>query len=476
MQQLTRDRRRHLPVLFVFFGLILFLNLFSASDYQLLSAVVKLRIAVGYAPETRIILPPVGQIGASTHWLPVRLSVELRSVDLGQLQTLVFSPALDPDALPQAVWEGSLRILVLFAIRLVGLGAAGPLLLNYCAGDRNPKKLVQSGAAGALLVMLLIALLYFTFDVTGFERLEYEGMIQAAPWVLSMAWEAFDQVEELGSRVQALAGNLYSLLQEVENLGPLGLVQADVTVLHVSDIHNNPVAYNFAKQVVDSFPVDFIMDTGDLTDWGTALEMEIAKRIEDVRLPYLFVTGNHDSPEVLKKLSAIANAVLISQEETAVAGLRIAGTGDLVADSFLATPASPAENTAYARELNKRWSEVEERPDIFMVHNHLVAEALEPGLFPVVAYGHTHAWGVKERDGTVYSNAGTTGAAGIRGFQAREPLPYSLSLLYFSRDEGGRLRLQAVDGVHVTGLGTSFSLHRTFVQSRNSDDSVEVVR
>jgi predicted phosphodiesterase len=301
-------------------------------------------------------------------------------------------------------------------------------------------------------------------------------MIQAAPWVLSMAWEAFDQVEELGSRVQALAGNLYSLLQEVENLGPLGLVQADVTVLHVSDIHNNPVAYNFAKQVVDSFPVDFIMDTGDLTDWGTALEMEIAKRIEDVRLPYLFVTGNHDSPEVLKKLSAIANAVLISQEETAVAGLRIAGTGDLVADSFLATPASPAENTAYARELNKRWSEVEERPDIFMVHNHLVAEALEPGLFPVVAYGHTHAWGVKERDGTVYSNAGTTGAAGIRGFQAREPLPYSLSLLYFSRDEGGRLRLQAVDGVHVTGLGTSFSLHRTFVQSRNSDDSVEVVR
>ena len=61
MQQLTRDRRRHLPVLFVFFGLILFLNLFSASDYQLLSAVVKLRIAVGYAPETRIILPPVGK-------------------------------------------------------------------------------------------------------------------------------------------------------------------------------------------------------------------------------------------------------------------------------------------------------------------------------------------------------------------------------------------------------------------------------
>ena len=109
-----------------------------------------------------------------------------------------------------------------------------------------------------------------------------------------------------------------------------------------------------------------------------------------------------------------------------------------------------------------------------MVHNHRVAEALEPGLFPVVAYGHTHLWGVQERGNSVYSNAGTTGAAGIRGFQSREPLPYSLSLLYFVRDQQGHLQLQAVDGVHVTGLGTSFSLHRTFIHGRNSEGDVEL--
>ncbi len=476
MQQLTKDRRRHLPVLFIVMGLVLFINFFSAADYQLLSTVVKLKMNLCYAPETRIVLPPVGQIAAPTHWLPVRLSVELRSVDLAQLQNVVFSPSLATDELLRVLWAGAVRILALFAVKLIGLGAAGPLLLLSLAGERNPKKLIRSGAAGAVLVLLLLGTLYFTYDTTGFEHLEYEGMIQAAPWVLNLAWDAFDQVEELGERVQALARNLYSLLQEVENLGPLGLVQADVVVLHVSDIHNNPVAYNFVKQVVSSFPVDFIMDTGDLTDWGTALEMEIARRIEDVELPYLFVTGNHDSPEVLIRLSAIKNAVLIGAEATSMAGLRVAGTGDLVADSFLATPASPSELDAYARELNAKWSQVADRPEIFMVHNHLVAELLEPGLFSAVAYGHTHGWGVKEREGTVYSNAGTTGAAGIRGFQAREPLPYSLSLLYFSRDEEGTFRLQAVDGVHVTGLGTSFSLHRTFIHSRNSDDNVEIVR
>jgi len=178
----------------------------------------------------------------------------------------------------------------------------------------------------------------------------------------------------------------------------------------------------------------------------------------------------------LRKVSAIPNAIVISGEEQSISGLTIAGTGDLVADSYLATPASVLESDAYAEELNRMWGEVENRPDVFMVHNHRVAEGLRPGLFPVVVYGHTHLWGVKEIGETVYSNAGTTGAAGIRGFQGKEPLPYSLSLLYFALDEEGHFALQAIDGVHVTGLGTSFSLQRTFVEhGRNREGDVEIL-
>ena len=474
MRQITRDRRRHLPVLFLILGLILFVNLFSGTDYQLLSIVVNIKASLGYPAQTNIVLPPIGRVMVPTHWLPVRLNVELKSVDLSSLKGIVFAPSLDTEAVVDAMREGALRILVLFALKVVSLGTAGSVFCLYLWGERRPKKLVRAGASAAGIVLLLVLVVLYTYDVSGFERLEYEGMIEAAPWVLNLVWDALGQVEELGERVQVLARNLYSLLEELETLGPLGLVQADVLVLHVSDIHNNPVAYRFAKQVADSFPVDFIMDTGDLTDWGTSLEVEIAGRIADLKLPYLFVSGNHDSPEVMSKLATIGNAVLISGEEQTIKGLRVAGTGDLVANTYLATPASLSELQAYADEINKRWSAVEHRPDIFMVHNHRVAEALEPGLFPVVAYGHTHLWGVQERGQSVYSNAGTTGAAGIRGFQSREPLPYSLSLLYFALDQRGHLQLQAVDGVHVTGFGTSFSLHRTFIQSRNNEGDVEL--
>ena len=474
MQGFTKDRRKYLPVLFVFLGLILFINLFSSTDFQLLSFMINLQVKLGHAARTSVRLPPVGQLYAPTHWLPIRLNAELRGVDLNLLKTVAFSPNLDSPEMLEAIKQEALRILLLFFLKVVALGVSGSVFLLFIGGIRQPRQLFLGGVAAALVIVLLVGVLYATYDISGFEHLEYEGMIEAAPWILGLAWDAVAQVEELGKRVQVLASNLYSALQELENLGPLGLVQADVLVLHVSDIHNNPIAYSFAKQVVDSFPVDFVVDTGDLTDWGTALEMEITGRIEDLKVPYLFVTGNHDSPEVLRKLTSVKNAVLITHEEQVIQELRVAGTGDLVADTYLATPASPRELEAYARELNEVWGKIADKPDIFMVHNHLVAEALEPGLFPLVTYGHTHLWGLHERGATVYSNAGTTGAAGIRGFQGREPLPYSLSLLYFKRDADGKLRLEAVDGVHVTGLGTSFSLQRTFIDGRNSDDGVEI--
>lgn len=476
MHETPKDRRKHLPVLFAFLGIVLFINLFSGIDYYFFPATLNLKARIGYLPQTRVVIPPVGEVRANTHWVPVQISVELRSVDLATLRQIVFAPTLDSEEIKSNVREGILKILTFFTLRLMVLAVCGALFGLLILQVRHIPHLIWAGVAGVLVVMFLVISLYATYDLTAFEELEYEGMIEAAPWVLNLAWQALDQVEELGERVQVLASNLYSALEQLEDLGPLGLVEADVLVLHVSDIHNNPVAYNFATQVIDSFAVDFILDTGDLTDWGTALEADISRRIQTLGLPYLFVSGNHDSPDVVRRINAIPNAQVISDEEVTVAGLRIAGIGDLVADSYLPTPASLREIESLVTRLNEKWESREDRPDIFMVHNHRVAEGIKPDLFPVVVYGHTHLWGVKQVEGTVYSNAGTTGAAGIRGFQGKEPLPYSLSLLYFVGNDEGKLVLQAIDGVHVAGLGMSFSLQRTFVEhGRNSDQDVEII-
>lgn len=471
---IAKDRAGHLAVLSVLLGIVLFINLFSSTDYNVISLLVNFELKMGYPPQTRIVLPPVGEIRANTHWLPLRLSVTLKNVDLALLRNVVFSAPHATQVLVDDIQVGMHRLLFYFTLKLMVLGASGAAFALWFMGIRQLRSFMWGTTAALIVVLIMATGTYFTYDLDAYDRLEYEGIIEAAPWVLNMVWEALDRVEELGERVQVLAGNLYSALNRLETLGPIGLVEADLVVLHVSDIHNNPVAYDFAKKVIESFPIDFVMDTGDLTDWGTALEAEISRRIGELSVPYLFTSGNHDSPEVMQRLEEISNVIIIQNKEQDLFGLRIAGIGDLVADRFSPKPASLVELSKVADQINEKWSQEKSRPHIYMVHNHRIAKAIQPGLFRAVVYGHTHVLDLKEIDDTVYINAGTTGAAGIRGFQSKEPLPYSLTLLYFAFDEDGEPDLIAVDGVHVAGLGFGFSLERTFVgSSRDLKEGVE---
>lgn len=476
-RRIALDRKKQLQFLLICLGVLLSIQLFSGTDFHSLSVVVNLNVKVGHPAYTSVVIPPVGEIRARTHLVPLRLNLELKNVNLALLRGIVFSTPESMDAIYSELANGFKRLIYYFIAKLLLLGTSGAVVSLYLLGARDGKSLLVGGLIGFLFVSVLTGLMYFSYDLQAFEQLEYEGIIEAAPWALDLAWQTLSQVEELGNRIQTLARNLYSVLERLEQLGPLSLVQGDLVAVHVSDIHNNPVAYDFLKQIVESFPVQVIFDTGDLTDWGTTLEAEVTARIAELKIPYVFVSGNHESLEVLERLAELDNVIVVEHSVTKILDLVIVGVSDLAATNLLPAPASIDDLAKQAENINNYWSEIEERPDILMVHNHRVAKAIKPGLFPLVLYGHTHVLELEQIDGTIYNNAGTTGAAGIRGFQTREPLPYSLSLLYFSRNEQDKLAVQAIDGVHVTGLGSSFSLQRTFIEaSRNPDLNVEKLR
>jgi len=103
-----------------------------------------------------------------------------------------------------------LRLLLsLFVLKLVVLGAAGGVFALVFLGTRDGRQLFWAGASGAIVTALLVLTLVFTYDLAAFESLEYEGVIEAAPWALNLFWEAAGKVEELGERTRVLAGNLY---------------------------------------------------------------------------------------------------------------------------------------------------------------------------------------------------------------------------------------------------------------------------
>ncbi len=74
----------------------------------------------------------------------------------------------------------------------------------------------------------------------------------------------------------------------------------DVSILHVSDIHLNPLGVEIVRQLATQFQVDAVLDTGDLTSFGSPVEARIGDLIAGIPVPYYLAPGNHDSPRCVR--------------------------------------------------------------------------------------------------------------------------------------------------------------------------------
>lgn len=437
---------------------LLFIHLFARLPVELGGFLFEAAARLDWPPKTRLLIPPVGEIRAATHGGPVSFHITLWSVDMDAVHALLEpdpSPGNAPaapipwplaegrrwahlddlgDALAAAIRRAARDLL----LRAAALGLAGGVLGALVVGGWHPlRRWLTAGALGAAAGLLLLVPAYGTYSVRAFSSARYTGIIEAAPWMIETVQEGLGRVEELGSRLRTIAANLYTLFERIDHLGELGLPPADLIVLHVSDLHNNVAALDLVQAVARRFAVDFIIDTGDVTDWATSWEADLAAGVGSLGLPYLITPGNHESPLVVERLRATPNVRVLADELVTVMGLRIYGFSDPGALSPSPRSMTPEEAAARAGHIAAAVAELAEPVDIIAVHNHRVAELLPDGLAQAILFGHNHRLAVDTDRPTVRINAGTTGAAGIRGLQSSEPVPYSLVILYFSRRPPG---------------------------------------
>ena len=84
---------------------------------------------------------------------------------------------------------------------------------------------------------------------------------------------------------------------------------------------------DFAQQVAESFDVDFVIDTGDITSFGTPIENLIATKIPGFERPYLFVRGSHDSIALQAEVAQVPNAIVLDGQAETIDGLTVYGLG-----------------------------------------------------------------------------------------------------------------------------------------------------
>ncbi|HHV61835.1 MAG TPA: metallophosphoesterase [Firmicutes bacterium] len=467
-----------LPILMALFGTIVFINQLGRMPYDVegLRIEVAARVVPPGAPGiSRLAIPPIGRVQARTHLAPLRLTLTLKEVDPAFLQSR-FAVSGDFSRFSDIFRSAGRDLIIRFITRLLILGALGGAfgvyLVRGALSRELARGLLSGGLTGLVVVSLLLSATWLTYDPDAFRKPEYQGIIEAAPWMLAILDKSVAKVGEIRASTEAFAANLSTLFNRAESLRPVRGSEQVIRVLHVSDIHNNPAAIGFIEKVIESFRVDLVIDTGDITDYGTGLEAALTGFIRDLGVPYVFVGGNHDSPIVLRTIAQYPNAVMVGGRKVIVRGIAIAGVDDPGSHRDEMAPASD-EEVGRARAGAQRLLEGSgARPTIFVTHDYRVAEPFT-GRVPVILYGHDHKLKVEVKDGTVVVDAGTTGGAGVRGLQDEKPLPLSLALLHISRrqEDYPGAKLVAVDTITLSSVDGGFVLERRVIEPQPGSES-----
>ena len=328
------------------------------------------------------------------------------------------------------------------------------------------------------MVVATGALAVATFQPTAIQEPQYHGLLTNAPAVVGDARRIADQYQEYRDQLQRLVQNVSRLYGTISTLPVYEPAAGTTRVLHISDMHLNPAAWSVVATVVTQFNIDVVVDTGDITDWGSEPEDSYVAPIASLKAPYLYIRGNHDSVNTAATVARQPNATVLDNSVVTVKGITFAGIGDprFTPDKGAGASGPDRELVRYTgASLAGRIRVSDDRVDVAMVHDPLSADLLA-FTSPVILAGHTHKRDVHRLDGPAGSptrhrsllmTEGSTGGAGLRGLERAEPLALALSVLYF--DDTGTL--QAYDDITVGGTGLSqVALERHLVKPDEPDE------
>ena len=430
---------------------LLALRLIPPTSHELGPTTVSAKAEFGRG-ETTLLVSPLGTVSAQTHAAPLHLDLSITEIDPTSLGNAVSSETAQQELVDSV--ESDLRDTTMRIVLQLALGAA---IIGAIVGALLPRRrwtTVLAGALGAgLVVGALLATTAATFEVEAFEEPRFTGALERAPEVIAAVNREFGSFEELSSRYEKAAGRLSELLSLVAE-PTAGPTAGSVSILHISDLHSNPIGVQITAQLAREFDVDAVLDTGDVTSFGASIESRMSEFIERVPAPYLFVPGNHDSPANRAALARARNVTLLDGEVVNIAGVDILGWAD---PTFTATQDVTTEEGNEIRVAEaERVAQVvaEDLPDILAVHDVRLAED-SVGDVELVLAGHTHEEGLEIEDGTTLMTVGSTGATGLGSFFVEADVPYEAEIIYFEGD-----RAAAYDYISMTGPGLDFTVER----------------
>ncbi|WP_446218929.1 metallophosphoesterase [Micromonospora sp. IBHARD004] len=409
---------------------------------------------------TTVDVPPLGALLLNSHDGPTYLTVRLGALDQRRTQALIDDPASISRASQSAVADVRAGVLRL-GLKTLGAAVLATLLLAGLV-FRDTRRTAWAGGLALVITAGSLGLAAATMRPQAIEEPRYEGLLVNAPAIVGDARRIANDYTKYAEQLQRLVGNVSQLYTTVSALPVYEPAPGTTRVLHVSDMHLNPTGWQLIRTVVEQFGIDVVIDTGDITDWGSEPEASFVGSIGLLKKPYVYIRGNHDSARTAAAVAQQPNAIVLNNSTTTVAGLTVAGIGDprFTPDKNTSPAGSGltkqvADQVIGAGEQLATTVTASPRPvNIALVHDPASAGPLS-GTCPLVLAGHTHARQVSKlpqvpgKQPTQLFVEGSTGGAGLRGLEGEKPTPLSMSVLYFDQQK----MLQAYDDITVGGTG-----------------------
>jgi predicted MPP superfamily phosphohydrolase len=431
----------------------------------------RLTIEVSRTGGSVLSLPPLGELSLKSHDGPFRLHADVTQINEADAREIFNDPnsLQGLDRKVAADLQSGVRTLV---IRAAGSAVLGAVLLGVPVFRRRFRRALLSGAVAVGAIAAGGGTAAATFNPQAINEPRYTGLLASAPSVVGDAGDIVTGYKKYEKQLAKIVTNVSRLYDVTSTLPAFAPSTSTIRVLFVSDLHINPGSWDVIRSVTKQFDVDFIVDTGDISDHGTATENAYVQPIGTLGVPYVFVRGNHDSLVTEDAIRKLPNAVVLDNQVREVDGLRLAGIGDprFTPDKDLrdASASLGVKVTGESLASLIRGQPAEAPVDIAMMHDpEGVAEV--DGTVPLALAGHFHRRFQEELPfKTLLFVQGTTGAAGLRGLEGEKPAPSTASVLYFDRTTRA---LQAWDDITLGGLGlTSVSIERHLRSSVGQPD------
>ncbi len=429
-------------------------------DRDLTVGTIRLSADPGHAGALDIYVPLVDWgVRFDAVRLPARLSLDLRALDRAAVAEVARGREPDVEALrgeAEDAIASYIRLLLAFtAVASLALGVLSALALR---GRAAPLRLTLPVAGGATALACL-AIVFLLPPRGAIEDPEYYANGPDIPVALRAIDQATGTAETISQELNDQLVGLARLIAAPDERGTVGELP-HLTL--ASDLHNNLLALPTLERAVRKGPLFF---AGDLTSSGSPFEVALTRRVARIGDPFVFVTGNHDSDVLARRLAA-AGAIVLTERGRLLPG---GGLGDVVVnvDGLRVAGYSDPFERRRGERYRDRGSEATEsqqrafadwlrplagRVDVVMTHSpaltELAVEELraDPPARPLaILTGHTHEPALRTSENLVEMNGGTVGGGGTGNLEKDQP--FGLAVL--ARERSARFVPLLADTVQI---------------------------